>query len=164
VDGRLVERHMGMESSRVAQRIGSRLQAFCDQNKSGLVFNAEAGYQCFPDVPDKVRKPDVSVVLAGRLPGNQAPEGHARLAPDLAVEVLSPNDLAYEVDEKVREYLDAGVKLVWVVNPRSRVLRIHRRPGAAAGRASELTSDDSVTGEDVLPGFTCPVRDFFDAL
>jgi Uma2 family endonuclease len=85
------------------------------------------------------------------------PEGHIRLAPDLAGEVVSPNDLAYEIDEKVEEFLAAGTTLVWVINPATRTVRAHRadRPGVT------LRADDELTGEDVPPGFRCNVADLF---
>jgi Uma2 family endonuclease len=83
-------------------------------------------------------------------------EGHCPIAPDLAVEVVSPNDTAYEIDEKVREFLDAGVPLVWVVNPEQRTVEIHR----ANGFGTILRENDEISGEDVIPGFRCRVGDF----
>ncbi len=161
VDGRLVERQMGMESSGVGARIIARLVAFCDSQKAGHVFGSDASYQCYPDAPDKVRRPDVSYVGSGRFPNNTVPQGHSRIPPDLAIEVVSPNDLAYDVAEKVREYLAAGVRLVWVIDPHSRIVQVHRPAGAAAGRLSGLESGDTISGEDVLSGFSCPVAEFF---
>src|SRR4051795_8542847 len=101
VDGKLVERNMGMESSRVAARILALIAFFLRDGRQRLLFGADGSYQCFPEAPDKVRRPDVSFIRDGRLPGDRAPEGHCRIPPDLAVEVVSPNDLAYEVEEKV---------------------------------------------------------------
>ena len=74
-----------------------------------------------------MRKPDVSFVRKERLPEGLTSEGYLYIPPDLAVEVVSPNDLAYQVDHKVDEYLNAGVPLVWVINPESRKVFIHRR-------------------------------------
>jgi Uma2 family endonuclease len=161
VDGQLVERHMGMESSLVAAIVIGEIRQFLKQQPIGLVFGADASYRCYPDAPDKVRKPDVSFIRNGRLPGDRVPKGHCPIAPDLAVEVVSPNDLAYELDEKVAEYQAAGVPLVWVVNPAIRRVRIHRPATAPLGSIAELTANDVITGEDVLPGFRCPVREFF---
>jgi Uma2 family endonuclease len=73
------------------------------------------------------------------------------------VEVLSPNDLAYEVDEKVLDYLAARARLVWVINPESRIVRVHRLDGSM----SWLTELDYLDGEDVLPGFRHPVSQIF---
>jgi len=84
-------------------------------------------------------------------------EGHVRLAPDLVVEVISPNDLAYEIDEKVDEYETAGVKLIWVVNPETKAVRVHRADGAVM----VLREKDELDGEDILPGFRCPVAELF---
>jgi Uma2 family endonuclease len=133
VNGNLVERHMGSESSAVAATIVTAFSNFVRSRREGHVFTTDCGYRCFPDDPEKVRKPDVSFVRAGRLPGGRPPEGWILIPPDLAVEVLSPGDLAYEVDEKVAEYLAAGVKVVWIVNPKTRIIRIHRPDASPLG-------------------------------
>lgn len=159
VDGRLVERAMGFESSWIGGRVFSALSAHCDARSLGWVLPADASYQCFPDASDKVRKPDVSFINRGRLPDERPPTGHCRIAPDLAVEVISPNDLFAEVGEKVQEYLEAGVRLVWVVNPSTRFVHVHRPDG----RASDLSGDDQVSGEDVVDGFSCRVADLFQS-
>lgn len=99
----------------------------------------------------------MSFIRFGRLPAEQPPEGHIRIAPDLAVEVVSPHDLAYDVDSKVEDYLQADVRLVWVVNPVTRTVRVHRPDGPG----TTLRLDDELTGGDVLPGFRCPLRDIF---
>ena len=155
VDGRLVGRGIGTVSSWVGGELYGLLREYCRLKALGWVFPADASYQCFPDEPDRVRKPDVSFIRLGRLPSEQLPEGHARIAPDFAAEVVSPNDLAYEVDRKVREYLAAGVRLVWVINPDTRSARIHRADGSIA----EARENDHLSGEDVVPGFHCTVRD-----
>jgi Uma2 family endonuclease len=157
VNGNLVERKFGAESSWVAGRIHSRLDTFVESRGLGWVFPEGTSYQCFPEDPEGVRKPDVSMIARGRLTNETPPIGHCRIAPDLAVEVVSPHDLYYEVDEKVELYLRARVKLVWVVNPRRRTLRVHRLEGPI----TDLNESDAVSGEDVLPGFTCRVSEFF---
>ncbi|HZT81879.1 MAG TPA: Uma2 family endonuclease, partial [Gemmataceae bacterium] len=80
-----------------------------------------------------------------------------RVTPDLAVEVVSPNDLACEVEEKLLEYLNANVPLVWVVYPQSRTVHVYHPDGL--GRL--LREQDELTGENILPGFRFPVRDLF---
>ena len=130
---------------------------FAEPHGLGWAFPADCGYQCFPDAPDKVRKPDASFIQRGRLPGEQLHEGHVRIAPDLAVEVVSANDLFDEVEIKVGEYLGAGVRLVWVVNPRTRTGQVYR----ADGSVTRLREGDELSGEDVLPGFRCRVHDLF---
>src|SRR5262249_36783129 len=132
VDGNLVERKMSMLSSYVAGEIYDRLKQFSKAHQPGWVFPEGTSYQCFPSEPERVRRLDASFIRRERLsPERLMQEGHAKIAPDLAVEVVPPNDLAYEVDEKVDDYLDAGIPLVWVVNPRSRTVRVHwpDRPG-----------------------------------
>jgi Uma2 family endonuclease len=157
VDGHLVERAMGAQSSYIGGRLFRLIGDFCEQNQSGWALPADCGYQCFPDNPDRVRRPDVSFVAAGRLPGKHLPEGYFRVAPDLAAEVLSPNDLDYETDRKVEEYLRAGVRLVWVVNPETKTVLIYRADGSIDG----LREPGELIGEDVLPGFRCRVGDLF---
>ena len=157
VAGNLLERNMGARSSFVAGRTHVLLTEFCDSHRRGLAFPEGTGYQCFPDDPGKVRRADVSFIATGRLPNDEPPEGHILIAPDLAVEVVSPNDLAYEIDEKVEEFLAAGVRLVWVANPVAHTMRVHRpdRPGVT------LRAEDELTGDDVLPGFRCRVHELF---
>ncbi|MHB1426150.1 MAG: Uma2 family endonuclease [Gemmataceae bacterium] len=157
VDGRLVERKMSIWSSYVAGVIYRILELYCRENRLGWVFPEGTSFQCFPANPGKVRKPDVSFIRLQRLSLAQATtEGHCSSAPDLAVEVVSLNETTYETDEKVRAFLDAGVPLVWVVNPEQRTVAIHR----ASGTGTILRENDEINGEDVIPGFHCRIGDF----
>ena len=155
VDGRLVERMMGAESSWVGAELLYRLQNHSRENKLGWALPADNGYQCFPHARGLVRRPDVSFVRYGRLPGGVLPRGWIKIRPDLAVEVVSPNDLAEELDEKLEDYESVGVPLVWVIYPRSRKVMIYRGDGSIS-RAREA---DELSGEDIIPGFRCPVRE-----
>jgi Uma2 family endonuclease len=157
VDGRLVEHNMGYLSSWIAGTIHALLWTFCRAQNLGWVAPPGAGFQCFPGARNLVRRPDVSFIRRGRLPDERLPEGHVRIAPDLAVEVVSPNDTYYEVEGKVRDYLTAGVPLVWVVNPQTRTVRIHRANGSLA----DVRESEELTGEDVVPGYRCRVGEFF---
>jgi Uma2 family endonuclease len=157
VDGQLVERNMGFRSGRVAAELVWLLASHCKKYALGWVLPSDVGYQCFPDDPEQVRKPDVSFLRKERLPADQEPEGHCRVAPDLVVEVVSPNDLFEEVTGKVEEYLSAGVLLVWVVDPARRRVSVYRRDGTG----TVLRPDDELTGEDALAGFRCRVGDLF---
>jgi Uma2 family endonuclease len=154
VDGRLVERKMGAESSLVGGELYLRLAPFCKERDLGNVWPADNGYQCFPHAPDLVRRPDVSFVRSGRLPGDVAPKGWVKVPPDLAVEVISPNDRVYELDAKLADYRKVRVPLVWVINPESRTATVYR----ADGSVRILFEDDELNGEDVIPGFRCPLR------
>jgi len=155
VGGQLEERNMGIESSWIGNRIGSRLDRFCEEHKLGWALSAESGYQCFPHDPGLVRRPDVSFVKTGRFPGDVLPKGWAKIPPDLVVEVLSPNDLVYKLEEKLSDYRKVGVPLIWVINPESRTVMVYRRDGSI----SRLQDDDELSGEDVVPGFRCPIRE-----
>ncbi|HXG12104.1 MAG TPA: Uma2 family endonuclease [Gemmataceae bacterium] len=158
VNGRLVEHTMSTWASYVAGKVYGRLDAHCQANQLGWVLPEGVTYRCFPDAPDKVRKADVSFIRRERLSMEQATaEGHLTIVPDLAVEVLSPNDLVYEVDTKVQEYLRAGVRLVWVIHPQGRWVDVHR----VQGPGTILRENDDLDGEDVLPGFRCRVGDLF---
>lgn len=157
-DGILVERDMSVESSWIGGELAAVLRNHCKAKELGWVFPADNAYQCFPDSPDTIRKPDVSFIRFGRLTDEKLPaEGYAKIPPDLAVEVISPNDLAYEVERKIKQYLSAGVQLVWVINPDTRTIRIHRPDGTLA----ELGADGELSGERVVPGFRCAVRELF---
>jgi Uma2 family endonuclease len=124
----------------------------------GWVLPEGTAYQCFPDAPEKVRKPDTSFVSKERIPLDRAfDKGFIRVAPDLAAEVISPNDIAYEVDEKVQAFLRAGTRLVWVINPDARTVQVHRQ----SDRGVILRESDELTGEEVLPGFRCRVSELF---
>ena len=162
VDGQLVERHMGAESSAIAAAIAMLLGMFIKNRKLGHLFTTDCGYQCFPDAPGKVRKPDVSFVQMGRLPNERPPKGFIRIAPDLVVEVLSPGDAADDVEVKVAQYIAAGVRLVWVVSPSTRSVRIQRPATAALGSSGAAGENDTISGEDVIPGFTARVAEFFE--
>jgi Uma2 family endonuclease len=158
IDGKLVKRDMGAESSLVAAAIIQLLGHFVRGHDLGKVFAPDCGYQIFPDRPKLVRYPDASFIARGRLPWDKVPKGHIRIHPDLAVEVVSPNDTAEEVEGKRVEYLGAGTRVVWIVFPESRTVHVYRQ----AGPPSVLKASDELTGEDVLPGFTCRVSEFFE--
>lgn len=155
VDGRLVEKNMGTRASWVAFQLGYRLQHSFDRKPAGWVLT-ENTFQCFPGSPKKVRRPDVAFIRYGRLPDEELPNGHCQIAPDIAAEVVSPNDTHTEVSAKIEEYLAAGVSLVWVINPETRTVLVYREGGDTVGFLHE---NDELTGESVLPGFRCRVAE-----
>ena len=157
VDGELVKRNMGFESSWVGGRLHSRLDRFCEEHGLGWALPADNGFQCFPHEPALVRRPDVSFVRYGRLPGGVAPKGWPRIPPDLAVEVSSPNDRTDDLDEKLEDYRKVNVPLIWVIYPKSRTVMVYR----IGGSVSLLGETDVLSGEDVIPGFRCPVGELF---
>ena len=107
IDGQLVERNLGAESSLVAANTISLLRVYSRSQKRGRVFATDCGYQIFPDRPKQVRYPDGSFIDSGRLPDNKVPPGHIRIAPNLAAEVVSPNDTAEKVEAKRLDFLRA---------------------------------------------------------
>jgi len=114
------------------------------------------GYRLASD-PDTVRAPDISFLAMSRISPAGLPKGFIVGAPDLAVEVVSPEDTAAEIDAKVQEYLVAGARMVLVVQPRTRTVTMYRPDGAAR----VLRSSEVMGGEDVLPGFTLRVDEIF---
>jgi Uma2 family endonuclease len=160
VDGELVERKMSVLSSWVAGETYGRIRDYLrNSGRGGWAFPEGTSYQCFPWDPGAVGRADASYIAPGRFDNDEVPEqGHLRIAPDLAAEVVSPHDSHSEVDHKVADYLEAGVHLVWVINPQTQSVHVYR-PGAPD--ASRLSADDELDGEDVLPGFRCKVSDLF---
>jgi Uma2 family endonuclease len=157
IRGRLVVREpAGFQHGEVALRIGAAIAAFVYQRKLGHVLAAETGFKIESD-PDTVRAPDVAFVRVGRIP-TPPPRNYPALAPDLAVEVLSPGESAAEVDEKTAAWLDAGTLLVWVIDPIRQVALVHRSDKTM----TVIPMSGALDGESVLPGFSCHLRDFFE--
>jgi Uma2 family endonuclease len=127
-----------------------------DGHGLGVVVGADTGFVLARD-PDTVRAPDIAFVRQERIPGTGHPRGFWDGAPDLAVEVISPSDTYSEVEEKVDDWLAAGTRMVWVINPRRRTVTVYRSRTAIA----ILGASDVLDGQDVLPGFSCPVGDIF---
>ena len=140
----------------VQLNVALQLKGFVKTQNSGRM-TVESGLMT-EQGPDTVRGPDVAYWSYDRLPRDQTPVGYPEVAADLCVEVLSPSNTTAELTRKVREYLAAGVRLVWVVDPKMRTVSIYRKPGE--GRI--LWDDAAIDGEDVLPGFSCPVASFFE--
>ncbi len=159
VDGELKELNVSQESSWVAGEIFGRLRDYVKQESLGWVFPEGTSYRCFPHDPLMFRRADTSYISRDRLPEGPTGMGHTLIAPDLAVEVVSPHDTAYDVEAKVGDYLEAGVRLVWVVTPPERIVTVHRPDDRSALR--RLSAQDELTGDDVLPGFSCRVVDLF---
>lgn len=157
IDGELVERNASVLSSWIGLKIARFIGDHVGDGQLGWAFGSDNGFQCFPDRPMTVRRPDVSFVRAGRLSWDQIGDGWLRVVPDLVVEVISPNDLAEEVEEKVEMFHKVGVPLIWVVSPTARTVRVLRSDGST----TTLRDGDQLSGEDVIPGFACPVASIF---
>ncbi len=149
VRGRLVIREpAGDRHGRVAMNLTLRLGAHVERVQLGQLFAAETGFTLFR-APDTVRAPDVAFIGRERLP--EPTTGFLEVAPDLAVEVLSPSDGPGEVLAKVGDWLKAGTRLVWVIDPERRLARVYR----ADGSESSIPEWESLDGEDVVPVFRC---------
>ncbi len=157
IDGVLKERTVSSLSSWVGGRIFFKLSLHVEANELGWVFPPDSGIQCFLDAPRTVRKPDVSFVKIDRLKSEEIRDGWLRVVPDLVVEVVSPHDLSYEVEEKIEMFRRAGVPLIWIVIPPTRSVRVIR----ADGSSSLIGEGDELLGEGVVPGFACRVADLF---
>lgn len=135
--------------------IGAALKVFVRQHNLGKVVSGDVGFRIVRD-PDTVRAPDVAFVRGVRVPP-RGKRGFVEGAPDLAVEVLSPDDRPGEVLAKVTDWFDGGCQVVWVVDPATETLFVHR----AGGTLQRLTIADTLTEPELLPGFALPVAEVF---
>lgn len=147
----------GFQHGKSGSRFGRSLDRHVEANQLGEVITIETGYRLTSD-PDTVRCPDVAFVSRERALAVGDLPGYFPGAPDLVVEVISPNDRYSEVDEKVTEWLEHGAQLVFVVHPRWQTVAVHR-PGEAV---RTFGVGDVLDGEDVVPGWSMAVRDLFD--
>lgn len=154
VRGVLVVREpAGYNHGRVTINVTLRLGAHLERTGAGQLFAAETGFTLARD-PDTVRAADVAFVRRERLLDPDT-AGFPDLAPDLVVEVLSPDDRPGAVLAKVADWLTAGARLVWVIDPKRREARVYRRDGTE----TLISGDQKLDGEDVLLGFACPLQD-----
>jgi Uma2 family endonuclease len=145
----------GTRHGRVVGNVFASLHGYAAR-AGGLVLESSTGCRLCTD-PDTVRVPDVSFIAAERAEAVGDIEGFWPGAPDLAIEVVSPSDSFAEVDEKVAEYLDAGCRMVVVVNPRRRTAAVYR----SRKDIVLLTENDALDGDDVVPGWNLPLREIF---
>jgi Uma2 family endonuclease len=146
----------GFEHGSVTMSVGGSLHQYVRTHRMGTVTTAETGFRLASD-PDTVRAPDTAFIKRERVEAAGDVKGYWPGAPDLVVEVISPNDLYTEVEEKVADWLQAGTRMVIVVNPRRRSVKVHR----SANEVQVLGENDVLDGTDVVPGWTLPVRDIF---
>ena len=147
----------GHEHGRVVINLGTELRNFIKPRKLGSLTASDSGVWLERD-PDTVREPDIAYFSAERMPPGVRVTGYAEVAPDLVVEVVSPNNTLVEVNDKALMWLSYGARLVWVVHPDTRTVDVYRTGYAAA----TLTEDDSLDGMDALPGFSCTVSEIFE--
>ena len=143
---------LSREHGEISVNVIRYLDAHVYQNKLGRLYTAETTFQ----VGERTAKPDVAFVATAQLTGDKT-KGFS-IPPDLAIEVVSPSDIQSRVAEKALAYLNAGTRLVWVLEPVSQTVTVYR-----SERDIEiLTREETLTGENVIPGFTCPVAHLFE--
>jgi Uma2 family endonuclease len=158
IDGRIVPMSpTSDEHGRIEVNFAVALQAFAKSRRLGLVLGGEVGIFTRRN-PDRIRAADVAYVSNERYARRERASGFLDVAPDLVVEILSPNDAASEVTQKLREYFAVGVRLVWVADPAARAVLAY--PSLTDVR--EFKESDRLPGDDVLPGFEATVASLFE--
>lgn len=140
----------------LALRLACLLQEHVEAAELGVVCGADTGF-ILSRSPDTVRAPDASFVARERVPADGPPATYWPLAPDLAVEIISPWDRVGALEDKIAQYFGAGTRLVWVIHPGTRSVHVYRSPLALR----VLGADHELTGEPVLPDFRWPLRRLF---
>jgi Uma2 family endonuclease len=143
----------GYGHGRISLKIGRLLGNFAEERNLGVVCAAETGVITSRN-PDTVRAPDAMFISNERLSDDIDPEHFLSIPPDLAVEVIFPSERWSEIEEKVEEYIKTGVRLIWLIDPRTRTVHVHRPPN----EVRILKEDDTLTGEDVLPEFSVSIK------
>ena len=157
VEGELITMSpAGSEHGAIVVNLTVLIASHVRANNLGIVFGAETGFK-IAENPDTVLAPDVAFISRERIPENGIPKKYWPGAPDLAIEVLPPGDAAREVEVKVGRWLAAGTHLVWTVNPKRRSVTVHRSPKDS----DTLSETDELDGEEIVPGFRCPVSEIF---
>ena len=153
VDGEIVVSPTGYRHSAVGMRIGYLIQRYLDEHPIGEIAGADLGV-VFEN--GDLRSPDLTFIRNEKIPEGDAKERFLEVVPDLVVEVLSPSDSMRFVGHKIGEFLECGVLIVWLVDPKHTVT-VYR----SLSDTERYTSDDTITAEVVLPGFACAVSRFF---
>jgi len=163
VGGRIVSKGGAVETNMptgalhgaVTEELASRMSYFVRENKLGRVFAAETGFILSKDT---VRGIDVSFVGIEKLGKFGITEKFFPVAPDLAVETISPGNSFDEIQDKIEEYLAAGTKLVWIVYPKQKMVQVHRQHNVI----NVLRETDELDGEDVIPNFRVKLSEIFN--
>ena len=163
VDGEFLEKPMMAKSgSETAMLLGGELAIFLKRKPIARLYSSEQGFQCFRSTGDvdRVRKPDISVVLNDRVAADASHEGWFFIRPDIATEIISTNDKATQLVLKLKDYVAASIPLVWVIYPDEQRVEIHR---AGATSVQVLGVDGILDGETILPGIAIKIADILPA-
>lgn len=147
----------GEEHSAIEMDLAVRLHLFARERHLGRVYPGDTGFRLRTS-PDVVRSPDIAFVRTSRLGEIADRRKYLPFAPDLAVEIISPDETAEQIQEKVADYLSTGSRLIWVIYPRTRTVQVHA-PGQPI---AVLTAGETLDGQDVLPGFRVPIATLFE--
>jgi Uma2 family endonuclease len=158
IDGVLVEKTMGYKESLLAIELAALLLEFVRSRKLGIVLGPDGSLRI---LPGQIRLPDVCFISRGRFPGGVLPDVQIpRVSPDLAVEIISPGNTRGEMQRKLTEYFESGVRLVWYIDPSDKSARVFKAPD----EFTTLGENDFLDGADVLPGFQLALKDLFAKL
>ncbi len=156
VEGEEPEKMASLEHGIMGMKLGSYLLGYVLQNKLGLVFDGQTSFRMIGT--PRNRQPDVAFVAASRLPADLRIK--ADFAPDLAVEIVSESDVIFELEHKVLQYQESGVRMVWVIYPVRQLVEVYR---LATGYIPQIVSlNGELDGEDVIPGFKLAVKSLFE--
>jgi len=142
----------------IAARLVVALGRYVLPRALGEVFTAEVGF-VLGRGPDTLRVPDVAYIATGRLPAAGVSSRHLTIAPDIVAEVLSSAESRRSIRDKVAEYLSAGVRLIWLIDPQTRTVTVQRR-----GEQRRLSASDMLEGDEVVPGFVCRCSALFPSM
>lgn len=147
----------GGRHGQIAMRLSVRIGGFVEANNLGVATTSDTGFivERNPGGRDTIRGLDIAYIKKGRVP-DELPEQLIDVAPDLAVEIISPTNTSEDIHTKVRQLLNAGTPLIWLVYPGSRTVQVYTSKGAVT-----LEENDTLSGEDILPGFEVTVADIF---
>jgi len=154
VDGEVVVGTAGMRHGEIATKIVHIIATYLDANPIGKVYGDNTGL-IFPN--GNLRSPDVFFVDSKRLPDGKSPITFGELIPNFAVEVLSPDDRSGQVAQKIGEFIEFGVSIVWLVDPKDQTVTVYR----SLTQTQRFTANDIIDAEPILPGFSCKVSRFF---
>jgi len=154
VDGEVVVSSASFLHGEIAFKIARIIATFLDDHPIGKVYGDNVGLI----VPNgNLRSPDAFFIRTEKLPDGKSPITFGEFVPDLAVEVLSPGDRPRQVADKISEFLEFGVPLVWVVDPRAQTVTAYR----SLSNIQRFSAQETISAEPLLPGFTCLVSRFF---
>lgn len=156
VNGVLVEKAMSFYESLVAMMLGHILHEYLEQQDLGVVSGADGQIRL---LPTRMRIPDLAFIRWDRFPDGMLPKDRVcKYAPDIAVEILSEGNTKGEMEQKLNEYFEAGVQLVWYIDPKTRTATVYTSPT----EATSITVDEQLEGKAVLPGFSLRLGELFE--